>query len=338
MTARTSISRGINSLDAPLVTQMLMAGTTACVAETLSYPLETVKVRQQIQGELVLRQYSPKFNACMMMHLQSTKLPMPSLVGHRCGMIKMIANITKLEGPQTFYNGVFYSLHRQMLYTPFCMLTYDTTKITYEHIFNRSADEQNYWKAQVFAAMTTGAAGIVIGHPTDLIMVRLQAHRQLKLVPSEPLFHSTIDAYQKIYDEGGIRGSLKGVRPNIARTMLVNVSEIICYEEAKDVFLHHMNFNDNMICHLLTAIVTGFATALITSPIDCVKTRYMNTTTELYDHSMDCARKMLKHEGVSAFFSGFPASFLRLALFNVCLWLTYEQLKRVMIAPEVLKK
>ena len=47
-----------------------------------------------------------------------------------------------------------------------------------------------------------------------------------------------------------------------------------------------------------------------------------------YSGAMDCAIKTAKNEGFLAFYKGFSASFTRLVAWNVCLWLTYEQLKK----------
>jgi solute carrier family 25 uncoupling protein 8/9 len=35
-----------------------------------------------------------------------------------------------------------------------------------------------------------------------------------------------------------------------------------------------------------------------------------------------------KNEGFFAFYKGFTASFTRLVAWNICLWVTYEQLKK----------
>ena len=56
--------------------------------------------------------------------------------------------------------------------------------------------------------------------------------------------------------------------------------------------------------------------------------RFMNSPKGRYRGAMQCAHETLRKEGPLAFYKGFNASFTRLVAWNVCLWLTYEQLKK----------
>ncbi|PBC34963.1 Mitochondrial uncoupling protein [Apis cerana cerana] len=63
------------------------------------------------------------------------------------------------------------------------------------------------------------------------------------------------------------------------------------------------------------------------SPVDVVKTRYMNSAPGEYKGVKDCAVRMMMKEGPSAFYKGFVPSFTRLVSWNIVLWITYEQFK-----------
>ena len=60
--------------------------------------------------------------------------------------------------------------------------------------------------------------------------------------------------------------------------------------------------------------------------------RFMNSPKGRYRGAMQCALETRRNEGFLAFYKGFSASFTRLVAWNVCLWLTYEQLKKGVLA------
>jgi Mitochondrial carrier protein. len=54
----------------------------------------------------------------------------------------------------------------------------------------------------------------------------------------------------------------------------------------------------------LMVYATGLCTTVVASPIDVVKTRYMNSTQGVYRSAIDCALRMLAQEGPAAFYKG----------------------------------
>jgi solute carrier family 25 uncoupling protein 8/9 len=54
----------------------------------------------------------------------------------------------------------------------------------------------------------------------------------------------------------------------------------------------------------LMVCATGFCTTVVASPVDVVKTRYMNSTQGMYRSAVDCALRMLAQEGPAAFYKG----------------------------------
>lgn len=49
---------------------------------------------------------------------------------------------------------------------------------------------------------------------------------------------------------------------------------------------------------------TGFCATVAASPVDVVKTRYMNSKRGEYRSAVDCALRMLAQEGPAAFYKG----------------------------------
>lgn len=60
-----------------------------------------------------------------------------------------------------------------------------------------------------------------------------------------------------------------------------------------------------MPCHFTAAFAAGFCTTVVASPVDVVKTRFMNSSSGQYSGAINCALTMLKTEGPTAFYKGY---------------------------------
>ena len=61
---------------------------------------------------------------------------------------------------------------------------------------------------------------------------------------------------------------------------------------------------DDFPCHFTAAFAAGFCTTVVASPVDVVKTRFMNSSSGKYSGAVNCAIAMLKKEGPTAFYKG----------------------------------
>ncbi|KAG8001858.1 Mitochondrial uncoupling protein 2 [Nibea albiflora] len=147
-----------------------------------------------------------------------------------------------------------------------------------------------------------------------------------------------------------------GCLPNIVRNAIVNCSELVTYDIIKELILKSnlmtgerslplglsslwpsvtevniLSSTDNMPCHFTAAFAAGFCTTIVASPVDVVKTRFMNSVPGQYSGAMNCAFTMLVKEGPTAFYKGFMPSFLRLGSWNIVMFMSYEQIKRAVV-------
>jgi hypothetical protein len=71
-------------------------------------------------------------------------------------------------------------------------------------------------------------------------------------------------------------------------------------------------------CHIMVPALhvsddvhaTGFCTTVVASPVDVVKTRYMNSARGEYRSAVDCTLRMLTQEGPAAFYKGWVQLFV----------------------------
>ncbi|XP_004573395.1 dicarboxylate carrier UCP2 isoform X1 [Maylandia zebra] len=284
------------------------AGTAACIADLLTFPLDTAKVRLQIQGET----------------RGSAATGSGSTVKYR-GVFGTIATMVRTEGPLSLYSGLVAGLQRQMSFASVRIGLYDSVK----QFYTKGSDHVGIG-SRLLAGSTTGALAVAIAQPTDVVKVRFQA--QARCLGRARRYCSTVDAYKTIAKEEGICGLWKGTAPNIARNAIVNCTELVTYDFIKDMLLRSTQLTDNLPCHFASAFGAGLCTTVIASPVDVVKTRYMNSALGQYSSVLNCAAAMMTNEGPRAFYKGFIPSFLRLGSWNVVMFVTYEQLKRAMMA------
>lgn len=69
--------------------------------------------------------------------------------------------------------------------------------------------------------------------PTDLVKVRFQAEGA-PLPGQLPRYRGVIDAYARIVREEGALGLWKGLGPNVVRNSVMNATELVSYDVAKE--------------------------------------------------------------------------------------------------------
>lgn len=291
-----------------LAAKLTCAGSAACIADAITFPLDVAKVRLQIQGE-------------------GTTGGSRSSLKYR-GVLGTVLTIARQEGPTRLYGGLGPGLQRQFCFATVRIGFYDTVKESYSMAIlghNKGGNSASVLGVRILAAVTTGALAVGMAQPTDVVKVRMQA--QSGTAPRR--YRNSFQAYRTIGREEGMRGLYKGMLPNIARNSIVNAAELVCYDSVKEAILSRGLLGDNISCHFVAAFGAGFCATVVASPVDVVKTRYMNAGTGLYSGAIECAVRMFHEGGLFAFYKGFTPSFVRLGSWNICMFITYEQLKRL---------
>ncbi|KAI5744750.1 hypothetical protein M8J76_004877 [Diaphorina citri] len=306
----------------PLSMKVAAAGSAACFADFITFPLDTAKVRLQLQGEANTKGPVKKIVLSQASNVANNAKKAVKQVEYK-GLIGTLMTIAKKEGPKSLFNGLSAGLQRQLCFASVRLGMYDSVKCLYHQLMDGNTSHISIM-ARVGAGMTTGCLAVLIAQPTDVVKVRFQA--QLR-GSSNNRYSNTLQAYAKIAREEGAKGLWKGTASNASRNAIVNVSEIVCYDIIKEFFVSRKILEDAMPCHFTSAVIAGFCATLVASPVDVVKTRYMNSKPGTYSGAANCAAQMFSQEGFNAFYKGFTPSFCRLVTWNIVLWLSYEQIK-----------
>jgi solute carrier family 25 (mitochondrial uncoupling protein), member 8/9 len=274
------------------------AATAACIAEIATIPIDTVKVRLQIQNKMSHGEV-PKYK----------------------GFLGTMKTISGEEGMFALYNGLTAGLQRQVVFAGLRIGLYVPVRTLIAGPLKPG--ENPTLATKILAAMMTGTIGISVANPTDLVKVRMQSQRSAG--PDTPKMYSgTIDCYRKIYAAGGIPGFWVGIVPNILRNSVINAAEIASYDQYKQMILQYIGLRDGVPLHILCASMAGFTACIFGSPFDVTKTRMMAGK---YKGVVDCVSSTYKAEGFLAFYKGFIPNFFRLASWNIVMFVSYEQIK-----------
>jgi len=292
----------------------ILTAQSALIAETLTFPLDITKTRLQLQNELVKKGEGTVYK----------------------GMVGTAFGIVKNEGFSGLYQGLPPALLRHIVYSGIRIGIYEQIR----DALKGNSNEFPLWKKAV-AGATAGVIGQFFASPTDLVKVRLQAQRRQLLsskisgttLETPKLYKGTLDAFSTIAREEGLRGLWKGVGPNVQRAALVNLGELATYDQSKELLINNNILGDNLLTHTIAGVMSGLIATIASCPADVVKTRmmnqYMSSAKPIYRNSLDCFMKSVQAEGFFALYKGFLPTWARLGPWQLCFWITYEQLRRI---------
>jgi len=283
------------------LTTYLLGGVSACTAESVVYPLDTIKTRLQV-------------------------LEKKHVTSQNRGMFRTGWNIMKQEGITGFYNGFTAGCYRHMIYSGGRILSYDFFR---EKVLKR--DENGHfplWKSML-SAVSAGFIGQFFASPLDLVKVRMQTEG-LRILRGEPaLYDGSIHCLVLLYREFGFVGMWRGWFPNCQRAALVQLGDLTAYDMSKQYILKHTTIPDNFMCHGLASIAAGFVATVMSTPSDVVKTRMM-ADPKRYRGAYHCLRETVNKDGILALYKGFFPIWARMGPKAMVFYLTFEQLRNVL--------
>lgn len=289
--------------------KFVFGGVSCMVPLPLMNPIEVVKIRLQIQGEL------------------SANAPRK----YR-GFFHGILQIARDESIAGLYKGFTPALMREGVYSSMRAGFYEPLKYLLGE--DPAKGGLPFYK-KVIAGAVAGACGAFVATPTDVVKVQMQAEGKV----DKPRYRSTYDAFSTIYKTEGIRGLYKGALPTTQRAFVLSAAMMPTYDHTKHYLLEKGWVREESVwAHIISGMTAGFVMATATSPIDVVKTRIMNQKLahqsgqhvgHVYTGSMDCFIRTLKAEGPLGFYKGLVPNFLRLGPHTLLSFVVYEQLRRL---------
>jgi len=307
----------------PPYLDFLLAGIATTTACLFTNPIEVVKTRMQLQGELTksggVRPYSNPFQAFVL--------------------------ITKTEGWSGIQSGL----------TPACCYQFVMNGARFgayamiKHVFDVQARPGEHNSPLVFVKQVCGAAlsgmfGAVIASPFFLVKIRMQATvnagrsataAAAAAVGAQHHYRNTWHAFRSIISEEGLKGLARGANAAALRVAVGSAAQLPSYDQCKYLLYHTGWFShrDSKWLQVCASLGSGVCVTTAMNPFDVVATRMYNQPVvdgkgAYYTSPLDCFIKIARAEGLRGFFKGYIAHYLRLGPHTVLGFVILEWLKK----------
>ncbi|EME29204.1 mitochondrial carrier (BOU / S-adenosylmethionine carrier) [Galdieria sulphuraria] len=228
-----------------------------------------------------------------------------------------------LSKPKYLYWGVVSTLIGQV---PYGMLTFGSYEI-YKSWLTGSLRASSRLVI-VLAAIMGDLTGSLWLCPSEVVKSRLQAGQ----------YSNTLDAIRKIFMTQGLKGFYQGYVGQIARDIPFRAIQLLSYEELRWRYRQWKKLSSiedlSNIENLVIGLVSGSVTAAVTTPLDVLKTRLMTqpigVSTIAYSSAWDCARQLVQHEGLQAFWKGLGPRVFYIGPSGAIFFVVYEGMKRML--------
>ncbi|ENH66881.1 Mitochondrial dicarboxylate transporter [Fusarium oxysporum f. sp. cubense race 1] len=157
------------------------------------------------------------------------------------------------------------------------------------------------------AGVAGGVAGLV-GNPAEVVLVRMCADGA-KAPAQQFGYAHAFDALARVYSEEGMGAFWKGIAPNIARSALMNVSQIATYASAKQYLLGN-GFGDDTKTHAISSLAAGTMATTLCAPADVLKSRMQSSAGK--EGLAQVLSTGLREEGPRFLMRGWTPAWLRL--------------------------
>ncbi|QHS74478.1 Oac1p [Saccharomyces paradoxus] len=284
-------------------------GLAACIAVTVTNPIELIKIRMQLQGE---------------MSASAARVYKNPIQG--------MAVIFKNEGIKGLQKGLNAAYIYQIGLNGSRLGFYEPIRSSLNQLF---FPDQEPHKVQsvginVFSGAASGIIGAVIGSPLFLVKTRLQSYSEFIKIGEQTHYTGVWNGLVTIFKTEGVKGLFRGIDAAILRTGAGSSVQLPIYNTAKNFLVKNDLMKDGPALHLTASTISGLGVAVVMNPWDVILTRIYNQKGDLYKGPIDCLVKTVKIEGVTALYKGFAAQVFRIAPHTImCLTFMEQTMKLV---------
>ncbi|OWF37171.1 Solute carrier family 25 member 35 [Mizuhopecten yessoensis] len=242
--------------------------STSC-AGFFTNPLEVVKTRMQLQGELKAR---GKYTV------------------HYRNALHAFYTIAKQDGFIKLQNGLVPAIWYQMTMNGFRLGTYQV--ITNNGLTKDKNGDVVIYKS-IGAGAFSGCVGAFMGSPFYMVKTHLQSQSVQQIAVGYQHDHQgMMGAFRTVYSEGGILGLWRGVSAAMSRVMVGSAVQLTTFSKAKEAIAKKEVFpKGSAFVSLCASTISGVVVTCFMTPFDVVSTR-------IYNQGLDAQGKGLLYRGV----------------------------------------
>lgn len=288
-------------------------GGAALVAITCVHPIDVVKTRLQVQGELGSTERAYR------------------------GIFSSLGTIARREGARGLYRGLLPAYGLQFSVTAVRFAVYDIQKRLVGEEFGKGATQGEQSTLRNFAMGCMGGVwGGVCGNPWFLVKSQFQSYSTdpaLASVGTQHKHAGVVSAFAKIGREQGVRGYWRGLTAFLPRVCIYSGVQVATYDGVKELALTTGGLGDDLATRLLCSTVTTVVAVTALQPFDFLSVRLMNQKVDAdgrpaqYKNAADCMLQTIRAEGVAGVFKGGLTNYTRFAPYGVIQLLLIEQFK-----------
>ncbi|XP_066547029.1 solute carrier family 25 member 34 [Amia ocellicauda] len=282
-------------------------GAGACCGACLfTNPLEVVKTRLQLQGELRARGSYPR---------------------QYRGVLQAIGAVARADGLLGLQKGLTAGLLYQGVMNGVRLGCYS---------YAQAAGLTGLQGGSLLAGAVAGALGAFVASPAYLVKTHLQAQSVAAIVVGHQHNHQGVSsALGSIYRSGGVLALWRGVSGAVPRVMVGSAAQLATFSAAKDwVTCHQWFIPDSWLVALTAAMISSVAVAIAMTPFDVISTRLYNQPVDelgrgrIYRGFLDCFARVCRAEGPLGLYKGLGPAFLRLGPHTVLSMLFWDLLRQ----------
>eukprot|EP00735_Rhodelphis_limneticus_P014265 TRINITY_DN8269_c0_g1::TRINITY_DN8269_c0_g1_i1::g.10219::m.10219 TRINITY_DN8269_c0_g1::TRINITY_DN8269_c0_g1_i1::g.10219 ORF type:complete len:313 (+),score=64.21,sp/A3KPP4/S2535_DANRE/43.43/8e-81,Mito_carr/PF00153.22/9.9e-18,Mito_carr/PF00153.22/3.2e-18,Mito_carr/PF00153.22/1.7e-17 TRINITY_DN8269_c0_g1_i1:89-1027(+) len=288
-----------------------LATSGACL---FTNPIEVIKTRMQVEGELQAKGLAKK---------QYT------------GVGNALYVIFQREGIRGVQRGLVPACLYQCMMNGFRLGLYEPIRgvMGGDSIAPGSALD---FVRNMSAGATSGALGALAGSPFFMIKCRIQIQSSSAAlqVGYQHRYQGFLGAMREVVREEGARGLFRGATAAVPRVAVGSASQLSVYYYVKNLVVSTGFFEPGRSStHFLSSFLTGFVVVLFMNPFDVVSTRMYNQPLgkdgkpSLYRGLGHCFYKIASTEGFAGFYKGWWPHFLRLGPHTILTFVFWEKLK-----------
>ncbi|CAM1502622.1 Fc.00g073980.m01.CDS01 [Cosmosporella sp. VM-42] len=269
-----------------------LGGAAACMAVCFTHPLDQTKYRMQV--------------------LKS-----------KTSMLSSVYRFAARDGISSLWTGLSASILRQGTYSTarFGIHSYLSSKI-----LRWTGNEKLPLSLNIACAGIAGGIAGVVGNPAEVVLVRMCADGAK--APLERFGYSNaVDGLVRVSRQEGVRTFGKGISANMARSILMNVSQIATYSTAKTYLTGPAGLDDNVGTHAVASFAAGTVATTVCAPVDVLKSRLQASVGR--KGLIQVLRSGLREEGPQFLFRGWTPAWLRLTPHTILTFVFMEKLRQL---------
>jgi len=273
------------------VIDFLMGGVAAAVSKTVAAPIERVKLLIQNQDEMIKQ---------------------GRLKDRYKGIGECFRRVITEEGFPQLWRG---NVANVLRYFPTQALNF-AFKDAIKRKFGYSKEKDGYWvwfAGNLASGGIAGACSLAFVYSLDYARTRLANDAKTSNKGGgERQFNGLFDVYRKTFASDGIFGLYRGFVISCVGIIVYRGLYFGMFDSLKPVVLTG-KIKDSFAATFLLGWIITIVAGLASYPIDTIRRRMMMTSGQAvkYSGSLDCARQILKEEGISSLFKGAGANILR---------------------------